>query len=343
MSRDPDDAADAPREVRTITDIARLAGVSAGTVSRALAGNTLVRASTRAKIEEIARSHDFRPNQMASRLRTKRTGLIGVVIPLGHEHHQHVSDPFFMTMLGDLADLITENGYDLLLSRVIPESPDWLARIVDSGMLDGVLLIGQSDQIDSIERIAARYRPLVAWGHHRLGQRHCSVGIDNFHAGELVAEHLLGRGARRLAFLGDVRGVEIAARWQGFQTAARKVGNEVVLLPTHLAADDMEADIKHHNGLLAGRFDGVLAASDMIAMRTLRALADRGVDVPGRTAVVGFDDLALAVQTVPRLTTIRQDIAAGARAMVDRLFQRIGGTETDSLTMPANLIVRDSA
>ncbi len=330
------------RRVRTINDLARLAGVSAGTVSRALTGSSLVSTHTREKIEVLAREHGFRPNQMASRLRTRRTGLIGVVIPLGHERHQHVSDPFFMTMLAALADLITENGHDLLLSRVIPDSDDWLGRIVDSGMLDGVLLIGQSDQFEAIERVASRYRPLVAWGQHQSGQNHCSVGMDNVAAGGLAADHLIARGARRLAFLGDTRGIEIAARYNGFKAAAKAKGMDVALLPIHLAVDDMEADITRHVAMIEGEFDGILAASDMIAMRTLRALADRSINVPRQVAVVGFDDLALAMQTVPRLTTVQQDIANGATAMIAKLFCRIAGEETDSLVMKPRLIVRDS-
>ncbi len=329
--------------VRNLVDLARLAGVSAGTVSRALAGNPLVNARTREKIEAIARAHDFRPNQMASRLRTKRTGLIGIVIPLGHERRQHLSDPFFMNMLGQLADLITESGHDILLSRVIPDSPDWLTRIVESGMLDGVLMIGQSDQFDTIERTAARYRPLVAWGHHRDGQAQCTVGMDNAAGGRLAATHLMARGARRLAFLGDVRAPEIAARHAGFAATARDAGLAVALLPTHLAADEMEADITHHAGLIDGQFDGVFAASDMIAMRTLRALADRAIAVPGRVAIIGFDDLPLANHTVPRLTTVRQDISTGAAIMVETLFRRIAGEDAPPTVMPPTLIVRDSA
>lgn len=338
-----DEGPPAGRRVRNIVELARLAGVSPGTVSRALAGNPLVNIQTREKIEAIARAHDFRPNQMASRLRTKRTGLIGVVIPLGHERRQHLSDPFFMTMLGQLADLITENGYDILLSRVIPESPDWLTRVVESGMLDGVLMIGQSDQFDAIEQTAARYRPLVAWGHQRAGQLHCSVGTDNVAGGRLAAAHLVGRSARRLAFLGDVRTPEIAARHAGFVAEARAAGLDVALLPTHLAADDIEADITHHTGLTDGQFDGVFAASDMIAMRTLRALADRAIAVPERVAVIGFDDLPLTNHTVPRLTSVRQDIAQGAATMVELLFRRIAGEETASAVMQPTLIVRDSA
>ena len=79
-------------------------------------------------------------------------------------------------MRGCLADRLTEDGYDLRLSRIIRDATDWLERIVDSGMMDGVLLIGQSDQVDTIERVARRYRPLVAWGSSDLpGQAHCAV------------------------------------------------------------------------------------------------------------------------------------------------------------------------
>ncbi|MEJ2407919.1 MAG: LacI family DNA-binding transcriptional regulator, partial [Novosphingobium sp.] len=190
--------------VRTLADLARLAGVSTGTVSRALAGKELVNAETRERIQALAREHGFRPNQMASKLRSKRTGVIGVVIPLGHEQRQHISDPFFLTLLGCLADELTESGYDVMLSRAIPDgTSDWLERMTGSGMVDGVLLIGQSDQFDVIERVARTYRPLVAWGSSSKDQIHCAVGSDNQLGGRIAAEHLIAGGARSLAFMGE--------------------------------------------------------------------------------------------------------------------------------------------
>ena len=142
-------------EVRTITDLARLAGVSPGTVSRALAGKSLVNAVTREKIVDLAREHGFRPNQMASGLRRQRTGVIGVAVPLGHDTRQQMSDTFFMTLLGHLADELTLGGYDLMLRRVLPaEDPEWLERFIGSRMIDGIIVIGQSDQFDRIEEIA---------------------------------------------------------------------------------------------------------------------------------------------------------------------------------------------
>ncbi|MBN8806643.1 MAG: substrate-binding domain-containing protein [Sphingomonas sp.] len=332
------------RTIRTLDDLAKMAGVSAGTVSRALAGKSVVNAKTREKIEALAREHNFRPNQMASKLRTQRTGVVGVVVPLGHDRTQHISDPFFMALLGYLADGLTEAGYDLMLSRVVPDDDDWLERIVDSGMLDGVLVIGQSNQVATIERVAAWCRPLVVWGHHADGQRQCVIGSDNRTGGRLAADHLIASGRRRLAFMGDIAPPEIAERYRGACEAAQAAGiGEIAVLKTHLAADGMEEDIAAHIERLDGSIDAIIAHSDLTAMATLRVLADHDVAVPERIAVVGFDDLPLATQTVPRLTTVRQDIRHGARLMIDALFARMGGEDDPSVVLPVELVVRDSA
>ncbi|MBA4052740.1 MAG: LacI family transcriptional regulator, partial [Erythrobacter sp.] len=223
--------------VRTITDLARLAGVSPGTVSRALAGKSLVNTQTREKIEALAREHGFRPNQMASGLRRQKTGVIGVVIPLGHDTRQQISDSFFMTLLGFLADELTTHGYDLMLRRVVPgDDADWLDRFIGSGMIDGVVVIGQSDQFERIEDVADGYRSMVVWGNHTEGQRHCVVGTDNRLGGRLAAERLIAGGARRLAFLGDTGPMEFAARFAGAQDVAARMGlPDVQPLATHLS------------------------------------------------------------------------------------------------------------
>ncbi len=333
-----------PPRVRNISELARIAGVSAGTVSRALAGKSIVNTETRERIQALAAQHGFRPNQMARRLRTQRTNVIGVVIPLGHERRQHLSDPFFMTILAHLADAVTESGYDLMLSRIIPDAEDWLERIVESGLLDGVLLIGQSDQFEVIERVARHYRPMVAWGSHLPGQLHCAVGVDNRLGGRLAGERLIARGCRRIAFLGEVRSIELQQRYLGLQDAAAAAGIEPpAQLDTHLASDIMAAEIAAHLDRVIGDIDGIAAASDGIAIRAVRALVDRGVRVPEDMAITGFDDLPLAEQTVPRLTTVRQDLVAGAQAMVDALFRRMAGEDAPSVEMTPTLIERDTA
>lgn len=327
----------------TLADLAELAGVSVATVSRALAGNPVIAQATRTRIVALAREHGFQVNQAARNLRLKRTGAIGVVLPLGHEADQHLSDPFFMSLLGPLADAIADRGHDMLLSRVIPKDDRWLDAIVDAGRVDGVIVIGQSDQIDAIERVALRYRPMIVWGADVPGKAQITVGTDNVAGGRIAAEHLLAQGRTRLAFFGNTEVPEFAARYAGFQQALAAAGTgQATVLPVHLTSESSYSAIEDYLGGHPSP-DGIVAASDVIAMSALRALADRGKRVPQDVSVVGYDDVLIAMYTTPPLTTIRQDVARGAEIMIDLLFRRMEGAEVSSVAMPPELILRGSA
>jgi DNA-binding LacI/PurR family transcriptional regulator len=282
---------------------------------------------------------------MARNLRIKRAGAIGVLIPLGHETGQHISDPFFITMLGQLADALTERGHDLLLSRVIPTNPNWLRNVADSGRVDGILLIGQSDQTAVIDQLASWYRPMVAWGANSPGQVHCSVGSDNFGGGKLAMRHLIERGGTRFAFFGDRIAPEIAQRLDGARAALAEAGKGDALdvLPAHLTAETAHPEVRDWLDTLDTVPDAIFAASDVIAMSALRALSEKGLSVPGDVRIVGYDDLPFASQTLPPLSTIRQDLVAGAAHMVDLLFRRIGGEDTASVVLQPSLVVRQSS
>lgn len=327
----------------TLAELAKLAGVSIATVSRSLAGNPTIAKATRERIAALAQEHGFQINQAARNFRLKKTGSIGVVLPLGHETDQHLSDPFFMGLLGPLADALAERGHDLLLSRVIPRHDRWLDAIVDAGRVDGLIVIGQSDQIDVIERVANRYEPLVVWGEHVPGHRQITVGTDNVAGGRAAAKHLLGQGRSRLAFFGNPDVPEFAARYDGFRQAIREAGKDGgMLLPVHLTTEASYAAI---TDFLCGNPppDGVVAASDVIAMSALQVLSERGVRVPQDVGVVGYDDVVVAKHTSPPLTTIRQDVERGAKLLVELLYERIAGREVTSVSMPPELVLRGSA
>jgi DNA-binding LacI/PurR family transcriptional regulator len=331
--------------IRNISDLAKLAGVSPGTVSRALTDTGLISQKTRERIKALAREHDFRPNVMARNLRFQKTGAIGVVIPLGHETGQHISDPFFITMLGLLADALTERGYDLVLSRVIPTNGDWLDRFTDSGRVDGIIVIGQSNQFEVLEAVAARYRPLVVWGGYQKGQTHCSVGTDNVAGGELAAQHLIDRGCKSITFFGDPSALEIAQRLEGCKAAMHRAGlsGNLSILPAHLVDNPSDTAMLDFLADSTTRPQGIFAASDVIAMSALRTLAELEIDVPGETKVIGFDGMAMGEHTVPRLSTVRQDLTTGAHNLVDLLLRRIAGEDTASVVMPPELVVRMSS
>lgn len=333
-----------PKTIRTIYDLAELAGVSAATVSRALAGKHVVSSATADRIRKLAQQHGFQPSALARNLRTQRAGAIGVVIPLGHERAQHISDPFFMTMIGCLADELTERGFDLVLSRVIPDRSDWLETIIKRARVDGLIVIGQSDQSAALDAAAKHYLPMVAWGAFTQGQSHCSVGTDNFLGGRLAMHHLVERGCREIAFLGNTRAIEIAQRYEGARAALADLGDEIGLteIPTHLAPALSGTDIGAFLDSTDRFPDGVFAASDMIALAAIQALTSRGISVPDQVRVVGFDDLPIAQSIIPPLTTIRQDVATGASQMVDCLLKRIDGKQTGSIVLNPELIVRGS-
>ena len=328
-----------------MADVAALAGVSVSTVSRALAGSGLVPEAKRAEILGIAQAHGYVVNQQARSLRLRRTQTIGVVIPLGREASQRISDPFFSEMLGLLADSLTERGFSVLLSKLNTSDRHWLDKLITGGRSDGLVIIGQSDQHEVINEAAHSYLPMVVWGGHMTGQIYCSVGTDNVGGGRLATEHLLSRGRKRILFLGNPQGPEVQQRYRGYQLALEARGLPVdpaLLASAHLTVEMAYEAIREaiDNGLM---FDAVFAASDVIAIAAIQALSAAGRRVPDDVAVVGYDDVALAVHANPPLTTVKQDLHTGARLLTDLLLRRIAGDNTPSATMPTQLIIRQSS
>lgn len=327
-----------------MADIARLAQVSASTVSRALADSALIPEAKRLEIQKIAAEAGYVVNQSARSLRLRRTETIAVVLPIGHEAGQLITDPFFLEMLGHLADAITLRDYQVLITRMARTSPGWLDRIVRSQRQDGIIVIGQSDQHAVLDETASRYPAMVVWGGQIAGQRYCSVGTDNAGGGRAAVAHLLSLGRQRIAFLGQPELPEIGLRHTGYQQALRQAGIEpdpALLVPAHFTT---EAAYEAARALAASgtAFDAVFAASDLIALAAIKAFTAAGLRVPQDVSVVGFDDVPMAAGASPALTTVRQDLGRAARTMVDLLFRRIAGDETPSATLPPELVVRAS-
>jgi DNA-binding LacI/PurR family transcriptional regulator len=326
-----------------MTDMARLAGVSASTVSRALADNPLIAAETRARIQDLARVAGYSINPTASSLRTKQSRVMAVVIPLVHGRDQHLSDPFMMSMLAYLADALTEGGYDLLLSKVATHQDGWVEQLIRSRRVAGAILVGQSVEHPAIDRAARAGMPIVVWGARIEDQAYVTVGTDNRQGGYLAARHLIESGRRRIVFLGERKVPEISQRYDGYLRAHMEAG--LALDPGLDVRSGFAAAEAYRSAqrlLAAGvAFDGIVCGSDVIAMSAIRALSEAGLRTPRDVGVVGFDDVEMAAFTAPPLTTIRQDIERGALLLVEKVV----AAETDpgaSIEMPATLIVRGS-
>jgi DNA-binding LacI/PurR family transcriptional regulator len=328
-----------------MADIARLAGVHVSTVSRALSGSPLVERRVRAKILKLAEKRGYVVNAAARNLRTSRRQTLSVVIPLAHESGQALTDPFFSDMIGHLADEITQRGYGMYLRKILPPMDDWLPKLIASGRSDGIIVIGQSTEHAVLEKAAHSYLPIVVWGGRLERQSYCVVGTDNVAGGRIATEHLLGKGRRRIVFVGDPAIPEIRLRRDGYELAlangpSRTAASRV--LKAHMtpeaAYDAMRTFIARRQ-----RFDAVFAATDVIALSSMRALAASGLSIPDDIAVVGFDDIAMAAHVHPSLTTVRQDLARGSKLLVDLVLRRLDGEHTPSAIMPGELVIRESS
>lgn len=337
-----DDKAGASQKRVQMADIARLAGVSKATVSRALSGSALVNEETRNRILALASSLKYTINIGAQNLRLKQNRTVGVVIPFDSDTRHHLSDPFFLSMLGSLADALTERGYDMLLSRVDAQRIDAAAQPFDTGRVIGVILIGQWRQHDQLNALAARHVPIVVWGAQLAQQLYVTVGGDNVNGGMLATEHLIDKGRRRIAFFGDINLPEVAQRYRGYCNAlarhALPVDPQLRVSVSFLPEGGAQAvgEIQRRSV----EYDAIFACSDLLAMTAINTLREIGKQVPRDIAVVGYDDIELSNYFHPALSTIRQPIRAAGPALVDALLALVDGQAPPSRQLATELIVR---
>jgi DNA-binding LacI/PurR family transcriptional regulator len=328
-----------------MSDIARLAGVSESTVSRALNNNPLINEKTRERIQKIARSMNYKVNESARNLRLRRSHTISVVINTGKVGGQSFSDPFMIDMIGAIADQLAQHQYDLLFSSSIVTSEDWHDYLLGSRRADGVIVIGQGTDDSPLRELHKFGDPLVVWGGtHKPGSDYCIVSSDNQMGGCKATEHLIGLGRRRIVFLGDIAHPEIDARYRGYRVALGSAGLEAG--ERHIdVAFSIESGYQSVMELLRGGapdFDAFFAASDNIAMGAIKALQASGFKVPSDVAVVGFDDIPIAPFYTPPLTTVRQSIHRGGELLVDKVMQLVAGKKVESEVLPTELVVRAS-
>jgi DNA-binding LacI/PurR family transcriptional regulator len=335
---------DAENRKIQMADIARLAGVSISTVSRALSGSSLINEETRQRIAELAKSLSYTVNLGAKNLRSGENRTVGVVIPYLSDHRQHVTDPFFLAMLGSLADHLTDQNFDLLFSRIDARDIQNVAALYDSGRVCGIIIIGQWGQHDGLNQLSRRQIPFVVWGGQLPQQMYCSVGSDNYNGGLLATAHLLERGKQRVVFMGDREATEAQQRYQGYVAAHAQMGKELdadLYLPCPFTEPEAQAAMA---GFLTKgiSFDALFAASDLIAIHAMGVMRAQGLRVPQDVSVVGYDDVGMAAHSFPPLTTVSQPMDLAGEALVSSLLTVIRQGHADSRMIKTALVERDS-
>jgi LacI family transcriptional regulator len=302
----------------TIHDVARAAGVSVASASRALSGRRKVTPEIAERVARAAAELGYRPNAVAKALRDKTTGTIGVVVP-------GIGNPFWTTIVEAVEHELQNSGTDLLLcsSRSSPEIEARRIRTLLSRRVDG-LIISPCDIEASVPAVleAARQVPLVQVDRYIEGGGADWVGVDDEAGMAQAVEHVVAGGAGSVVFAGSrLMNSSARLRLSGFERAAERAG--VRTQEPLLGEFTLEWGIEAGRRLLAdGPLpDAVICGNDEIAVGLVRSLRLGGARIPEDVSVVGFDDVGHATMCDPPLTTVRQPVAAMAAEAVRLLGQ----------------------
>jgi LacI family transcriptional regulator len=322
----------------TIRDVARAAGVSVATVSRALNGATNVLPETRQRIEEAARALRFTPSGAARSLITRRTDTIGALLPDLHGE-------YFSELIRGIDQAARARGLHLLVSSSHGNADEAAAALrAMNGRVDGLLVMSPHADADFLRHNLPGSLPAVLLNSGMDLEDHASFVVDNLGGATAMTRHLVASGRKRVAFItGATYNDEAAQRLAGYRAGLKPGMRELVF----------EGDFSEEAGWAAGRRianhkprpDAVFAANDMMAVGCMAALHEAGLRVPDDIAVAGFDDIPIARYVTPALTTIRVPIAALGAAALDALVKAVEAPQsqaTHTVVTPVELVVRRS-
>jgi DNA-binding LacI/PurR family transcriptional regulator len=330
----------------TIRDVARAAGVSPGTVSRAINDSPLVNEGTRRRILKVVEELNYTPNIVARRLSLGKTLAVAVIVPF-------FTRPSVSERLNGVVSLLSRSQYDLVIHNV--ETPEQRSscfeKIPYSERADGVLSISLTPTDSEAARLAGADVPIVLIDaeHPALEGIHHQVAVDDVAGGEATTRYLISLGHTRIGFLGDPIDnpfgfTSSRDRYLGYQKALKKAG--IPLRREYYEEREhgrREARLGARRLLaLSHRPTAIFAASDTQAVGVLEAAREAGLGVPDDLSIVGYDDIEIA--DILRLTTRRQLLFESGRRGVELLLETLRDADTEPVheVLPTELVVRDT-
>ena len=328
----------------TIKDIARLAGVSVTTVSRALNDAPEIHSETRERVLRVCRQQGYRANLLARSLSSSRSRLLGLAVP-------DMTNPFHAALVLNIELSAQEAGYQLMFcsSRLEDGPLEDLFDFLYSQRVDGILLSSADDRAYALARRCMGNVPCVLLGAcapEGSPLRANTVSVDNYAGGWMAAEYLHGLGHRDVAYFGYRSGSTThTLRRQGFLDAAGKLGMTVETVSSPFSASTIENGYSLAREFLSGPFaqTAVFAVSDAVALGLIQVADELGVAIPERLSVLGFDGIEYAALPNIRLTTLSQNTPRLARAAVRLLLELIDGGDQEEYTrklIPPTVIQR---
>ncbi|TVR05533.1 MAG: LacI family transcriptional regulator [Spirochaetaceae bacterium] len=307
--------------VASMKDVAAMAGVSISTVSRVISGNIPVDHGTAERVKSAISSLDFRPNLLASGLRSKSGKLIGLVVPGLYEP--------FASIIGHLEYTTAQHGYSLVVGNSRSQ-PALEQRFVDNLIrrhVDGLIFTPVSHETTVIDRVLDSEVPVVWFDRVWDDDRILTVRLDNREAGAIAGKHLCEHGHERIVVVTGPSNVDLCHdRLEGFVSAVRTKGEDIP--HDHVLVGDFsfESGVAAGVSILERNIDctAVWAQNDLMAIGVLKAFSSHGVNVPGDVSIMGLDGIPLTRMVHPEITTVEQPL----QEMCEDLFSKILHAET---------------
>ncbi|MBW6474123.1 MAG: LacI family transcriptional regulator [Anaerolineaceae bacterium] len=318
-----------------------MAGVSRSTVSRVINDHPNVSEGVRERVQRIIHDTGFQPNLSARSLRSRRSNIIGLVLPQTMD--TLFSDPYFPVLTQGIARAC--NDYKKTLALFIEGSDkDIGQRVTQEGLLDGFVVQSVKLQESFSKKILNSNIPFVFIGRPD-DPRHSFIDVDNIKGGKLAVQHLLNLGYQKIAHItGDLDTNAGKDRLLGYQMVMQELtpgfDENLVCMGDFLE----ESAYKVVPSLIQKGVDAIFVASDQMARGAIRGLADLGLRVPEDVGIIGFDDLSPAVSANPMLTTIHQPVREFGYKAVEMLLEKLENEDAQAqqVIMDVELIIRDS-
>ena len=331
----------------SITEVARLAGVSAATASRVVSASDYpVSAATRERVLEAVRTLDYVPNALARGLLKSRVPVVAVIV---HD----ITDPYFAEVVRGVEDAAAAAGFLVITcsSERDAERERSYVRLLRSIRAAAIVFAGsgldEPTVTEEIDRHLAAMRAdgaaIVHLSPHALGAP--DVGVDNAAGIAAMVAALVALGHRRIAFLAGPRALYVArARLAGYRQGLEAAGigyDERLVVRTSFDADGGGLGVD--TLLAAGApFSAVCCANDLLALGALGRLAELGIAVPATVSVAGFDDISIAALTAPSLSTVRLPLREMGRRGFEHATRVLAGAEPVREVLPIEVVLRDS-
>lgn len=335
-----DEATNGNARSATLHDVARLAGVSASTVSRVIRRAPHVRPAVEERVLLSAAELGYRPNEQARSLKIDRSRMIGLVIT-------EIANPFYAQCAKGVAAVVRERGYTLVLcssdgdAAVERASVDSLAR----RRVEGLLLISTAEDHAYLRTRPMMDVPIVALDRPIADLAIDTVLVENRAGAYEATKHLIWHGHRRVACVGvNLNNHTSVERHEGYRAAMREMDYAEIAVYRDTEASAIDLRVRN---LLSQPHPptAIFSTNNVVTVSLLHAFTRAGVHVPDDVALIGFDDFEVATMVRPQLTVVRQPVEELGRGATELLFARIDGSPqagVQRVVLPTELVIRES-